>query len=58
VANPSAPDAYPKAIYESIMNMNGGNRLFEAAREFNTDYMAKRYMANEIKRLLSELNRK
>ena len=28
VAQPSAPHAYPKAIYEGLMNMRGGNRIF------------------------------
>ena len=58
VANPSAPDAYPKVIYESIMNMRGGSKLLEASRDFDSNYAAKRYMGNEIKRLISELNRK
>lgn len=33
VATPSAPDAYPRAVYESLMNMRGGNKLFEMARD-------------------------
>jgi len=33
VAQPSAPNAYPKAIYEGLMNMKYGHRLLEVARE-------------------------
>jgi len=31
VAQPSAPHAYPKAIYESLLNMRGGHKALEMA---------------------------
>jgi hypothetical protein len=37
VAQPSAPHAYPKAIYEGLMNMRGGQQVFEMARDATTD---------------------
>ena len=33
VAQPSAPNAYPKAIYEGLMNMKHGHHILEMARE-------------------------
>ena len=32
VAQPSAPNAYPQAIYEGLMNMRNGHRLIEIGR--------------------------
>lgn len=58
VATPSAPNAYPKALYESLMNMNGGAKLHEAARHFNFDDAANRYVTNEIKKFIRELGKK
>ena len=29
VAQPSAPDAYPKTIYESLFNMRGGSMIYD-----------------------------
>ena len=31
VAQPSAPNAYPTAVYEGLMNMNGGQRILDMA---------------------------
>jgi hypothetical protein len=59
VANPSAPDAYPKAIYESLMNMNGGMQMMETARHVNTgSSAANRHFANQMKKFISELGKK
>lgn len=58
VANPSAHDAYPKMVYESLMNMNKGSQIIETARYANIENSAKRHLANEIKGLISELNKK
>lgn len=58
VANPSAHDAYPKMVYESLMNMNKGSQIIETARYANIENSAKRHLANEIKSLISELNKK
>ena len=37
VAQPSAPNAYPKAIYEGLMNMKYGHQILEMARESGKD---------------------
>jgi hypothetical protein len=55
VAQPSAPHAYPKAIYESLMNMKGGAGIMEMAREANTDQRVQKYMKEAVVRLINEL---
>jgi hypothetical protein len=55
VAQPSAPHAYPKAIYESLMNMRGGSQLFEMAREANQDQKVQKYLKEGIKSLIKDL---
>ena len=55
VAQPSAPNAYPKAIYEGLMNMRGGSQLFEMAREANQDQRVQKYVQEGIKRLIQDL---
>jgi hypothetical protein len=55
VAQPSAPNAYPKAIYESLMNMKYGHRVFEMAKEAGGDNKVQRYLKQEVKRLIKDL---
>lgn len=55
VAQPSAPNAYPQAIYEGLMNMRHGHRLMEMARESGEDNRVRSYLGQEIKRLIREL---
>jgi hypothetical protein len=55
VAQPSAPNAYPKAIYEGLMNMKHGHRILEMAREAGQDDKVKRYLADEVKKLIRDL---
>jgi hypothetical protein len=55
VAQPSAPHAYPKAIYEGLMNMRGGAQLFEVAREASQDQKVQKYVQEGIKRLIQDL---
>jgi len=55
VAQPSAPHAYPKAIYEGLMNMRGGAQLFEVAREANQDQKVQKYLREGIKSLIKDL---
>lgn len=58
VANPSAPDAYPRMVYESLMNMRGGQVMLETAKYAHVDNTAQRVLARDIKRLIEEFNRK
>jgi hypothetical protein len=55
VAQPSAPNAYPTAIYEGLMNMRNGHKILEMARESGQDDKVKKYLAGEVKRLIREL---
>jgi hypothetical protein len=55
VAQPSAPNAYPTAIYEGLMNMKYGHRVMEIAREAGQDDKVKKYLSEEVKRLIREL---
>ena len=52
VAQPSAPNAYPKAIYEGLRNMKYGHKVLEIAREAGTDSKVQRYLTQEVKRLI------
>lgn len=55
VAQPSAPNAYPKAIYEGLMNMKYGHNVLEMAREAGTDSKVQRYLKDEVTRLIKDL---
>lgn len=55
VAQPSAPNAYPTAVYEGLMNMKGGYRMLDMARDLNQDQRVQKYLAEEIRRFISEL---
>ena len=55
VAQPSAPAAYPKAIYESLMNMPHGHRLIEALKGDRKSATVQRYLQTEVVRLIKDL---
>ncbi len=55
VAQPSAPNAYPKAIYEGMMNMRHGHRLMDIAKEVRGDKKVERYLKEEVMRLIKDL---
>lgn len=55
VAQPSAPNAYPKAIYESLMNMKGGSQIFEMARDASQDQKVQKYMKEAVTRFIKDL---
>ena len=55
VAQPSAPNAYPKAIYEGVMNMKHGHKILEIAKEAGGNRKVQRFLGEEVKRLISEL---
>ena len=55
VAQPSAPHAYPKAIYESLMNMRGGSRVFELAGEASQDRKVQKYLKESLTGFIKEL---
>jgi hypothetical protein len=55
VAQPSAPHSYPTAVYESLMNMKHGHKLFDMAKEANTDKTVQKYLKSEVTKLIKEL---
>lgn len=55
VAQPSAPNAYPQAIYESLLNMRYGHRTLEMAQELNEDKRVQKHVTEAVKRFINEL---
>ena len=55
VAQPSAPNAYPTAIYEGLINMKHGHRMFEMAKEAGQDNKVQKYLKNEVLKLIKDL---
>lgn len=55
VSQPSAPNAYPTAIYEGLMNMRHGHNVLEMAREASGDAKVQRYLKSEVLRLIKDL---
>ena len=58
VAQPSAPEAYPKAIRESLWNMRGGYGMYNLAEEMIYDKKAQKYLQEGILKFIEELNKK
>ena len=55
VAQPSAPNAYPKAIYEGMMNMKHGHKLLDVAKDARGDKKVEKYLKEEVMRLIKDL---
>ena len=55
VAQPSAPNAYPKAIYEGLLNMKHGHKILEVAKEAQHDVKVQGYLKDEVLKLIQEL---
>ena len=55
VAQPSAPGAYPTAIYEHFMNTRGGNRAIQVAHEVREDPKAQKYLKESILNIIQGL---
>jgi len=55
VAQPSAPNAYPTAIYEGLLNHAGGARLLEMFKDPAKSGKAQRYVKTEVMRLIRGL---
>ena len=60
VAQPSAPNAYPKAIYEGLMNMKGGHRVLENLKNSKLDKnsQVQKYLKESVVNLIKELKLK
>jgi hypothetical protein len=55
VAQPSAPNAFPRTIYESLFNMKGGSRVMDTAREALTEAAAQKQLVKDLHRFIQEL---
>ena len=55
VAQPSAPNAYPTAIYEGLLNHKGGQRLLDMFKDPAKSGKAQRYVKEEVMRLIRDL---
>ena len=55
VAQPSAPNAYPTAIYEGLLNHTGGQRLLDMYKDPAKSNKAQRYVQEEVIRLIRGL---
>jgi hypothetical protein len=55
VAQPSAPNAYPTAIYEGLLNHKGGQRLLDMFKDPANSSKAQRYVKDEVMSLIRGL---
>lgn len=55
VAQPSAPNAYPTPIYESLLNMKHGHKVLEVAKAVKEDARAQRHLKDGVIRLIQDL---
>jgi len=55
VAQPSAPGAYPTAIYEHLMNTRGGYKAILTSKEVQGDRKAQKYIAESLLNIISRL---
>ena len=55
VAQPSAPHAYPTAIYEGLLNMKHGHRSLDVARDAQDDKKVQKYLKEQVTRLIRDL---
>lgn len=55
VAQPSAPNAYPTAVYEGLMNMHGGHRILERSADIANSKKVQKYLRDDIVRLINNL---
>ena len=55
VAQPSAPGAYPTAIYEGLLNMEHGHKLIEMAADARESITAQRFLEAGLVQLIKDL---
>ena len=55
VAQPSAPGAYPTAIYEHLLNTKGGNKALGLAAEIRDDKKAQKYLRETLNNIIKDL---
>jgi len=58
VATPSAPNAYPTPVYESLLNRNFGHKLIEMAGDSINDNSVQHFLQKEVLKVINELKLK
>lgn len=58
VAQPSAPNAYPQAVYESLFNQKFGHRVFEMAGDAVHDEKVQKHLSLAVRKLINDLKLK
>lgn len=55
VTIPSCQSAYPSAVYESLMNHNGGYKILTLAEQIAQDQASQKYLVKEMKNFIAEM---
>ena len=55
VAQPSAPHAYPTAVYEGLLNMRNGHKVLDIASDARDDHKVQKYLKEQVNRLIKDL---
>ena len=55
VAQPSAPNAYPRAVYEGLMNMRYGHRVLDMARDASNNQSIQQHLKKAVTGLIKDL---
>lgn len=55
VAQPSAPNAYPRTIYESLFNMKGGSAIYTTAHAALYEASAQKHLKNDMLKFIKDL---
>ena len=55
VAQPSAPNAFPRTIYESLYNMKGGERILRTSKDALFEASAQKQLYKDLQKLIHEL---
>lgn len=55
VSQPSAPNAFPTAIYEQLLNMKHGHKVIDLSAEALVDRRVDNYLRNEVTKIIKDL---
>lgn len=55
VAQPSAPNAYPRAVYEGLLNMRYGHRVLDMARDAASNQAVQQHLKKAVTGLIKDL---
>lgn len=55
VSQPSAPQAFPTAIYEQLMNIKNGHKLYDMSAESLVDQKVNSYLKKEMLNVIKQL---